>query len=255
MHLSSFDLPSRARAAAVHLGLSAGVAAAAAALVFLVWYPMPYRETSGGRELFLLIVAVDVAIGPLITFTVFNRRKPRGELVRDLCVVAAIQLVALGYGLYSVALARPVVVALEGDRLRVVRAIDLAGGDLARAPEGLQRVSWAGPIMVAARPPSAEEKIEAIDRGLAGEDIGMRPQFWRPPGDTGAAYAKAARPLQDLMKRRPSRAAEIERAGSATGLPIDQIGFLPLLARNTDWSVLVDRQSGRVVGYVNAEGF
>ena len=40
------------RAAGIHLGLSLLVAALAAALVFGVWYPYPYREISGGRALF-----------------------------------------------------------------------------------------------------------------------------------------------------------------------------------------------------------
>ena len=50
-----------------------------ALLVFAVWYPYPYREISGGRDLFLLVVAVDVVLGPLITFAVFNRAKPRAR--------------------------------------------------------------------------------------------------------------------------------------------------------------------------------
>jgi hypothetical protein len=48
----------------------------AAALVFGVWYPYPYREISGGRELFLIVVTVDVIWGHCITLAVFNRTKP-----------------------------------------------------------------------------------------------------------------------------------------------------------------------------------
>ena len=70
----------------------------AALLVFGIWYPYPYREISGGRELFLLVITVDVILGPLITLAVFNRKKPRSELRRDLAIVALLQLGALGYG-------------------------------------------------------------------------------------------------------------------------------------------------------------
>lgn len=235
--------------------MSAAVAAGAAALVFLLWYPMPYREASGGRELFVLVVSVDVVIGPLITLAVFDRKKPPGELASDLGIVAVLQLIALAYGVHSVSEARPAVVALEGGRLRVVRAIDLADADFAAAPEGLRKISWLGPVLLAARPPTAEEKLDAIDRGLAGEDIGMRPKFWRPPSETRSAYAKAARPIAELIHKRSRQAADIERAIIATGLPSDRIGYLPILARRTDWSLLVDVQTGRVVGHVHAEGF
>ncbi len=224
-------------------------------LVFLVWYPTPYREISGGRDLFLLLVTVDVVLGPLITFAVFNPRKPRPELVRDLGVIVALQLAALAYGLHTVAQARPAVVALEGDRLCVVRAIDLEGADFTNAPVGLRGVSWTGPLVLATRQPSAEEKFDAIRRGLAGEDLGMRPKFWRPQAERSAAFARAAKPLGPLAQRWPQRAGDLERAAVATGRPVEQLGYLPILARRTDWSALVDQRDGSIVGDVDIDGF
>lgn len=46
------------------MGVSLGLAAT---LVFAVWYPYPYREISGGRSLFEMVVAIDVVMGPLLT--------------------------------------------------------------------------------------------------------------------------------------------------------------------------------------------
>ena len=84
------SIADRARAALVHFALSLVVAAAGALLVFVVWYPTPFREISGGRELFLLVVSVDVVLGPVITLAIFDRRKPWVELRRDLVVVVAL---------------------------------------------------------------------------------------------------------------------------------------------------------------------
>jgi hypothetical protein len=229
-----------------------------AALVFAIWYPAPFREISGGRELFLLVVAVDVVIGPLITLFIFDLRKPKAELMRDLGAIVLLQLGALAYGMHSVAEARPAVVALEGTRLRVVRAIDLTDEDLRRAPEGLSRRRWTGPVLVATRPPRAEEKFEAITLGLAGQDIGMRPEFWLPEAQTAAAYASAAMPVERLRTLNAKRVAELDAtlaavAGSAQSA--SALGYLPILARRTDWSAIVDRSTGRIVGYVPFEGF
>jgi hypothetical protein len=243
------------KAASLHLGLSAAVAACVAALVFALWYPMPYREVSGGRELFLLVAAVDVVIGPLLTLAVFDRRKPRAELLRDLGVIVLLQVAALGYGLNAVAKARPALVALEGDRLRVIRAIELEDIDLGKAPAGMRTLSWLGPTLVATRPPRESEKLEAIQRGLAGEDIGMRPDFWLPAEQTREAFAQAAVPLDRLFRMRPERKADLDRAVAATSRSEAQLGYLPILARRTDWSALVDRSSGEIVGYVDVEGF
>jgi hypothetical protein len=85
----------RFKAGGIHLSASLFIAALAAALVFGVWYPYPYREISGGRELFVLLVSVDVVMGPLITFAVFNRGKPVSELKRDLAIVVLMQLGSL----------------------------------------------------------------------------------------------------------------------------------------------------------------
>ena len=128
--LKNFDLKTRFRAAGVHLGLSALVALLAGAVVFGLWYPYPYRVISGGQSLFWLVVTVDLVLGPLLTWIVFDRRKPRAELVRDVSVIALLQLSALVYGLVSVYQARPVYLVHEVDRFRVTHRVityDLRG--------------------------------------------------------------------------------------------------------------------------------
>lgn len=250
-----FDLKSRLRAAGIHLGLSALVAALAAGLVFGLWYPPPFREISGGRELFFIVVSVDVVLGPLITFAVFDRRKPWSELRRDLALVALLQLTGLGYGLHTVFEARPVVLALENTRLRVVRAIDLDTADLSKAPPEWQRLPLWGVWTISTRQPTADEKLEAIDRGLQGEDIGMRPQFWQPASATAAALVAGSKPVAELQKHYPARSAELQAALAATGRPADQLKYVPLLARRTDWVAFVDGGNGQIVGYAAFDGF
>lgn len=252
----SSTLRPRLRAALIHLALSALVAAACAALVFGLWYPTPFRQISGGDELFLLIVAVDVVIGPLITLAVFDMRKPRNTLVRDLAVVAALQLAALGYGVYTLAQARPVVLALEGARLRVLRAVELDTEALGKAPEGLRRLPWAGRLVVAAEAPTdAGEQLKAIEMAFAGVDIGARPELWMPPERTASALAGTMLPLERLTTRHPGRERDLAEAVAATGRAATELGYLPLLSRRSDWVALVDRHTGAIVGYAPFDGF
>jgi hypothetical protein len=263
MMTASMDSPSptgfgwraRFKAAGIHLALSAMVAGLAGALVFGVWYPMPFREISGGRELFQLIVAVDVILGPLITFAVFNRRKPVAELRRDLLVVVLLQLSALAYGLYTVAQARPVVLAFEVDRLRVLTPADLAQEDLSKAPEGLRELPWWGRHIVAAKLPPPEERLESLEQALAGRDIGQRPELWMPPEATGPALRAGIKPIGALQAKHADRAAELQQAIAATGLTADQLGYLPLVARQGDWVALIDTRSAQIVGYAPFDGF
>jgi hypothetical protein len=53
-------------ATAIHFLVTLALAACAAALIFLVWFPSPFATMIGGTELFLLVVGCDRARGPLI---------------------------------------------------------------------------------------------------------------------------------------------------------------------------------------------
>src|SRR5689334_16943960 len=75
--ISSTRIRAASRAALVHLGLSALVGLATAAIVFGLWFPFPYRNLAGGQHLFLVLVGVDVVCGPLLTAILFNPLKSR----------------------------------------------------------------------------------------------------------------------------------------------------------------------------------
>ena len=55
----------RFRAFSWHLSASALVALLTLLLVFFVWYPSPLHEAVGVTHILLLLLAVDVTLGPL----------------------------------------------------------------------------------------------------------------------------------------------------------------------------------------------
>ena len=85
-------------------------------MIFRIWFPYPFLSLAGGFHLFIIVAAVDVICGPLLTAVIYNPKKSNNELIFDLTVVAMLQISALGYGIYSVGLARPVILAFESDR-------------------------------------------------------------------------------------------------------------------------------------------
>lgn len=241
-------------AALVHLGLSLAIAAVCAVLVFKVWYPAPFGEMSGASMLFYLIVAVDVVLGPLITLLIFDTRKPRQALRRDLTMVAVLQLLALFYGLHTVAQVRPVAIALEVDRLRVVSHMDMRPDAWAKAPADLRRNPWFGIVHVATRKIESHETEEAIFSAIAGLDIGARPEFWLPLSATRAALAQSGRTMSQLRRLQPQRNADIDAAIAATGKAEVELKFLPIIARRSDFVALIDGTTGDILGYANLDG-
>lgn len=250
-------LKQRLRAAGFHLLFSTLVAAATALAVFQLWYPWPYSEVSGGIGLFVLVCGVDLVLGPLITLVIFDKRKPRKELWRDMSVVVVLQLAGLIYGAHTVFIARPVVLALEVDRFRAVIADSVVMEEMPKAAEEFRHLSLTGPRLLNTREANpGDEKFDAIMSAAAGADLGMRPSFWRPWDATArAASLKVAKPVSDLQKRYPAQAVELNAAVAKTGKPIDQLLYIPLLARRTDWSVLIDKATGDPVGFVPLDGF
>lgn len=246
----------RLRAAGIHLLISALVAALAALLVFGLWYPYPYRELSGGRELFLLVVSVDVVLGPLITFSIFSRSKPWRELRRDLAVVGLIQLAGLGYGLWTVALARPVHLVFELDRFRVVHAVDVPPELLEQAPPQWRELPWTGPTLLSLRPfKDSGESMEATIAAVQGLSLGFRPDLWQSYSAAAPQLLKAARPVTALRARFSAQQADIDTVLQRLGRTPESLLYLPLAARKSFWTVLIDPITADVLGFIPLDSF
>lgn len=246
----------RFKASSVHFGISLVVALLAALLVFGLWYPYPYRYISGGRQLFFLVIAVDVILGPLITLAVFNRAKPLRELRRDLAVVVLIQLVALFYGLWTVFVARPVHMVFEYDRFRVVHAVDVPRELLRTAPHGVDALPIIGPTLLSLRAfRDGKEKMDATLAALQGVSLASRPDFWQPYEAGRTDILKEAQPLAQLKSRFPNQAAAIDSAVANSGFAADKLGYLPLLGRKDAWTVLIDSVNAQPVGYLPIDSF
>jgi hypothetical protein len=232
------------------------VAAVAALLIFRVWYPSPFDQMAGGAALFLLVVAVDVIMGPALTFVAASPAKPRTEFRRDLAMIVVLQAAALAYGVYTIALARPVYEAFEVDRFRVVTAADIEKDELAKAPAPLRELPWLGPRVIAAVPPrDADEQFKATQLALAGIEVSMVPGNWRPYAEQSQRAWSVARPVSLLAAKYPAVADEVARVAAASGAPVGELRFLPVLSRQVSWVAVVAPPDARVVGHLPVEGF
>lgn len=238
----------------IHLCISASVAGLAFALVFWVWFPAPFDQLLAGRDLFWLLISVDLVCGPLLTCVVFDRRKPRKELFADLSLIAVIQCAALFYGLWSVYLGRPVVIAYETDRFRVITAADVLV-EQKKAELSLPQFS----ILtkgVSVLSPTDEGYLESLDLSLQGISPSARPDRWIPYEAVRNKVAQDARNIDELRRKHAAtgRAALIDAALARHGLQESEVGYWPLEARNhNDWVVLVGRSDGLIKGYLHLD--
>jgi hypothetical protein len=239
---------SRWKAASIHLSISIFVGLLTLALLFLVWFPQPYFEAAGGQHLIIVLLGVDLVLGPLLTLILFKSGK-RG-MVFDLWMIGIVQSTALVYGLYVIAEARPVFIVAAVDRFNVISAADLAPEDLAQGskPE-FRTLSWTGPRLVAARlPTDAQERTDLMFQSVGGKDVQHYPKYYVDYTDASTELLQRAKPLADLRQSRADSAPLLDGWLQKHDRTEGQIAFIPVLARQASLTMLLDANSGEVLG-------
>jgi hypothetical protein len=234
----------RWRAAAVHLSICIALAAALAALFWFVWYPSPLFVAVGGAELFAMLLAIDVILGPFLTLLVYKAGKK--TLKFDLTVIALLQLAALCYGIYTLLIARPAYVAAMGFRFDVIPANEIDEKELVVAKKDL---SWIGPEWVGIKfAADKKERQRVLFSSLAGIDYGHYPQHHQPIENMREEILKNAQSIPELRKLNPGEEAAIDRWIEKRGMKPDDVVFQGLKARAKDMAVIVDAKTAKVIG-------
>jgi len=236
-------------ATAIHFLVTLALAAIAAALIFLVWFPDPMQTMIGGTQLFMLVVGCDLALGPLISLVIYNSRKPRRELIMDYSIVGAIQIAALVYGVFILAGTRPVYIAFSSDRLEVVTARDVSDEELAAAKVPMYgSLPLTGPRLVAIEVPAAERN-DALFEALKGNEEHLRPRFYVPYKSQLTTIRSRAKTLAALQAKHPDSKPAVDAAVRDAALPEERLRWLPVRHRKGFWTALIDIETGEPVGY------
>jgi len=238
---------SRWKAAAIHLLISATIGVIVGVLLFGVWYPPPYFHAGGADELMLLLVGVDLTLGPLLTLIVFRSGKP--GLKFDLSLIGIVQSAALVYGLSVVLQSRPVFLVAVPDRFVLVSASEISDADLAEGKEERFRFrSWTGPQLVAAEiPTDPKEKSDLAFSALSGRDVENLPKYYRNYDAAAHKLLANAKPLEALLKSKPQFQTIISRWLAASGRDAQSVVWIPLVARKTDLVMLLDASTAHVL--------
>lgn len=252
-------LRARSIAALAHLAITATVAGLLAALLFLVWFPSTVRDMVGGRELFFIVMSVDLVMGPALTFVIFNQKKTFPHLAKDLAVIGLLQLAALGFGLNTLLIARPVHINFEVDRLRVTTAADIDPAALQDAPANLRALPLWGPIRIASlKPTKPNEQLRSLDLAMAGFDMFQQPSTWHDfdAKQQDLLWSKAGS-IEDLKKKwagKPLLLQELESSIRRSGEPVENLRSIPIMSKRASWTALINAQ-GVLLETVKADSF
>ena len=236
----------RIRAFLWHLGGAVLIGCVAIFWVFVVWYPSPLHEALGVAHIFVLVLLVDIVIGPFLTLLVYKQGKR--TLVFDMGVIITLQFSALIYGLWVVAEGRPAWVVFSVDRFDLVQVVDIDRRSINEADEDYRNASWFGPGWVGAVKPESDQRRNELlfESVIGGADIAQRPELYRPLHELSVQVRAHIKVIEELNNYNDVRAVE---AALADWPKAD--GWLPMMARVKPMVVLLNKDSGKVLGVVD----
>jgi hypothetical protein len=220
----------------LHLLTSATVLTLILGSLYLGWYRWPGWHLTDVTQVVLVMVCVDVVLGPTLTLIIANKNKPRRELARDIGVIVVVQLCALIYGSVSLWNGRPLYYAFSESVLQLVQAydIDAAEAEIARrensplAPHwySLPRWIWA-PL-----PQNAEESQKIVASAVnGGDDVVSLPKYFKPWEDGLPSLRSQLKKVDDVAYFAKGEKKKLKDRMRAAGLPDDQLNTMPLTGR------------------------
>lgn len=235
-------MPYRLRAFFIHLGISSLLIGLIVTTLYFGWYRWPGWYLAGAETVLLILLIVDVGLGPLATFIVANPNKRRNLLKLDLALIAAIQLGALGYGTHTLWIGRPLFYAYTADRFELVPAAAFDAETIDEAtqhnlpikPEPLALPRWIWVPM----PEQADESSDIIMSAITtGRDITSMPQYFRPLTE--------ARPNFDRQCRQTPHSPDpdkqtLEKIAAEHGRSPNQLCSIPIEGRARTGKIIFD---------------
>jgi hypothetical protein len=239
-------------AALIHLTLSVIATGLLAGAMWFALYPPPYFWVDGGWSVLRTLILVDVILGPMLTFVVFNRAKR--EWKRDLAIIALVQIIAFGYGAWTMGRYRPVFAAYADGVFFAVTwpRVEMATKDIEK-PKRIREGRWDPAFVVIDLPADTHALAELHAR--ANPDgthalPGMGDLYLPLAGKAAEQVFNTSADIEILAKSDPAIAAELARVRAAHPGPLSQFAFIPMAGRDDMVMVVFDRASAKAVDFM-----
>jgi hypothetical protein len=248
----------RLKAFSLHLLSSATVLTLILGSLYFGWYRWPGWHLTDVTTVVLVMVCVDVVLGPTLTFIVASNNKTRRVLARDIGIIVVVQLCALIYGSASLWNGRPLYYAFSENILQLVQAYDIDAKDAeagrqqnpALAPHwySLPRWIWA-PL-----PQNAEESRKIVVSAITGgDDVISMPKYFKPWEDGLTSLRSHLKRVDDVAYFAKSEKKKLKERMKAAGLPDDQLNTMPLTGRGHPLLAVFDPVTLKITGTFTAK--
>lgn len=226
----------RLKALGWHFGASICMLTLVLGTLYLGWYRWPGWYSAGILMILPITVGVDAAIGPLLTFIVANPNKPRRELARDIGVIVAVQLIALGYGALTLWHGRPLYYAFSVNQLEIVQALEIPPEEIALGEQHNPELTphwYSRPRWIYVPLPDDKKKSQAIVSAVisGGTDVTGMPVYYQPWTNGVAELRKTLQKVDDSKYFSGKEKAFLKQRMQQLGLSPDAPATIPFSGR------------------------
>jgi hypothetical protein len=241
----------RLKAFALHLLGSATALTLILGALYLGWYHWPGWYLSSVIHVILVMVGVDVVLGPLLTLIVADSKKSFHVLGRDVGIIVAVQLAALIYGTTTLWTGRPLYYAFSLDCLEIVQAseIDAAARkaseqqQLSLAPHWYSRPRW---IWVPLPQDSGEAQKIVTSAVMGGTDVTGLPQYYKPWDQGFKDLHAQLKKVDEIRYFSDKQKKVLKQRMQASGLAVDQPDAIALMGHGPSLLAIIDPATLRI---------
>jgi hypothetical protein len=242
-------LPHKLRAFSIHFLISLAIFAGLLYLIVVRWYPWPWFPIDGGWQGVRIMIGVDLVLGPVLTFMLFNPAKGRRELTLDFSLIALIQAGALAWGIHLVHGQRPLAIVYW---YGAFHSVDSKSPGFKNYPiERLDTFGERKPVLVFQVEPESEEKKIEMAMAIMGNDQAEHehPEYYRPLQPHLPEVFVDALDAARLRELAPDVAKRLDRLLERHGLKPEDAYLLPFDGRYQQ-AILVIAKDGRIIGHL-----
>ena len=229
-----------------HLFISLIIALLAMVLVLCIWSPLPLAKAVGVIPIFLMMIVINVIIAPLLSLIVYKEGKK--TLKADLSIIVILQILALGYGVYSIEGGRPVWVAYNVDRFELVRKNEMITDHIEQALPQFQDTPWFKPQYVAVKFATDvnQRNDDMFSEVFGGISIAQKPERYVNINQAKSQLQQRAKSLKEL-----NHYNDVQQVNYILSKHPQANAFVPLKANAVDMTVLINKEKGEVVKIVD----
>ncbi|MGV6809450.1 MAG: TfpX/TfpZ family type IV pilin accessory protein [bacterium] len=233
----------------IHLAISFVISLSFLLFIITVWFPHDFMTLTGINHIALMIIGIDVILGPLLTFIVYNVKKK--HLWFDLTFIALLQASAFAYGAYTIYQGHPVYITFNADRFTLVSARD-ATPEKAKFKE--YKISTFGKpkLAYAESPTNTEERNTFLFSVLFqnAPDLDSRVDYYKPyQANIDKILAKSLL-AEHLFKQDQHQALLKPYLNDYT---LESLAFLPIQGKEAFMIYVLDRKTAQPLGTINLD--